>query len=94
MTGQAQPQSAGPKLGPRDEQKSCGSSSLSLSLCLFPPFFQFLEAFISQDLEVRPAQPAPHITPHHPTSPCTAALIAHAVHFKYLRLHGKHLYAF
>lgn len=40
--------------------------SLSLSLCLFPPFFQFLEVFISQDLEVRLAQPAPRITPHHP----------------------------
>lgn len=92
MTGQAQPQSAGPQLGRRDEQKSCGSSSLSL--CLFSPFFQFLEVFISQDLEVRLAQPAPCITPHHPTSPRTAALIAHAVHFKYLRLHGKPLYAF
>lgn len=35
MPGQAQPQLPGPRLDRRDEQKSCGSSSVSL----FLPFF-------------------------------------------------------
>lgn len=92
MTGQAQPQSAGLKLSPRDEQKSCGSSSFSLSLSL--PFPPFLSVFGSVHLSGPRSEAGPACTPHHPTSPCTAALIAHAVHFKYLCLHGKRLYAF
>lgn len=84
--------SPGPQREARDEQKGCGSSSLSL----FLPSPRFLSVFASV-CHAGPrgeAGPGRWPCPCRPAPPRTAALIAHPVLFKYLRLRGKRMYVF